>query len=89
MILEVPARLTYGSGWLSEGTNRTGLRLFLQAYGINLDEVYEIEFAKKWMEVQRYDINKDGHKYVGNDNEVARREPVIFKYRSGLTPIVH
>ena len=89
MILKVPTRLTPGSGWFDEGSNMTQLRLFLQAYGVNLSDCYEIRFAKRWMEVRRYDSNKDGHRFVGDDGDVARREPVVYKYRSGLTPKVH
>ncbi len=95
MILEVPTRLTPGSGWLHDGSNSTQLRLFLQAYGVQLDDCYEIRFAKRWMEVRRFEstkkheADKNGMRYIGNDNEVAKREPAIFRYRSGLTPKVH
>lgn len=89
MILEVPTRLTPGSGWFNEGSNQTQLRLFLAAYGVQMDDCYEIRFSKRTMEVRRYELDKKGHKFLGEDNEVARREPAIFKYRSGLTPKVH
>ncbi len=89
MILKVPTRLTPGSGWFNEGSNQTQLRLFLSAYGVQMDDCYEIRFAKRWMEVRRYQSNKNGQRFLGDDGEVARREPVTFRYRSGLTPKVH
>ncbi len=89
MNLEVPIRLTSGSGWLDEGSNRTQLRLFLSAYGVQLDDCYEIRFAKRWMEVRRYERDKGGQRFVGEDGEVARKYPITFRYRSGLTPKVH
>jgi len=94
VILNVPTRLTPGSGWFKEGSNETQLRLFLQAYGVRMDDCYEIRFAKKWMEVRRFEStrkhesDKNGMRYIGTDLEVAIREPAIFRYRSGLTPIV-
>ena len=67
----------------------SNLEGFLFAYGVELDDTYEIRFAKRWMKVYRWDRDKDGQRFVGSDNEPATRKPVTFQYRSGLTPKVH
>ena len=94
MILKVPTRLTPGSGWFNEGSNETQLRVFLQAYGVQLDDCYEIRFSKRSMEVRRFEStkkhlsDKNGMRFI-EDNEVARSESAFYRYRPGLTPKVH
>jgi len=86
--MNVPTRITLGSEWLVEGSNKAQLREFLQAYGIKLNDCYEIRFAKRWMEVRRWGTNDEGKRYVNDDGQFARREPATFRYRPGLTPVV-
>ena len=66
----------------------TNLRLFLDTYQINLNDVYEIQFAKRWMKVFRYDTGEHGSRFTLDNGEVARLKPKTVQYRGGLAPIV-
>ncbi len=88
-MIEVPAHLTHESSWLWEGSNQTNLRLFLQAYGIDVTDCYEIHFAKRWMKVFRYEKDEQGQRFKTDSGDVARLKPKTVQYRGGLTPIVY
>ena len=81
---KVPSHLTTKSSWLWEGTNNTNLRLFLQAYDVDINDVYEIQFAKRSMKVFRYGNDESGRKFLIGD-DAATRKPLTVRYRGGLT----
>ncbi len=87
-MIEVPARLTPSSSWLYESSNMTNLRLFLDTYQININDVYEIQFAKRWMKVSRYERDERGSKFMLDGGDIAKLKPKTVQYRGGLTPIV-
>ena len=87
MILRtVPRVLRPGHQWLKEGSNLISLRVFLKTHGVDIENVYEVEFGARTMKISRYQKDKMGHRFTAGDGEVAREKPLTVSYRAGLGP---
>jgi hypothetical protein len=60
--VKVPSVLEPSDSWLWMDDNQRDLRLFLDAYGVDINDVFRIEFRKRSMSVYRYATDSGGHR---------------------------
>ncbi len=83
--MKVPELALPGDEWVEK--NQEELRLFLTAYGVEINDVFRIDFWKTRMTVHQYSKDSKGHHYISG-GEVAKEDTQTFRYRGGLTPEV-
>ena len=85
--MKVPRVLRAGDSWLNEYSNLRELTGLLDAYGVDVNDVYEIQFGRRSMQVYRWKVDEVGHRYMENGS-VSQRAAESFSYRAGEAPEV-
>lgn len=78
-LLRVPSPLGIGSRWIAEDNNYDDLKMFLATHGLDMFEIFYLEFREKGLRVGMYKRGPDG-KFLVNSREEAIRRYETVKY---------